>query len=357
MININDYGYNAFYEKQITTQEIESGFLPARVISVQKETYKVISSEGENNAKLKGSIFYQNSMYQTYPAVGDFVLIKSNQQGDDIIYRVLDRHSSFSRVNPSMRTQVSGASEQIIAANFDYVFIMLSLNYDFNIRRAERYLASAWQSGGTPVIILTKADLCSDYEAKAAQLSLAAPGVDIHVISAHTGFGMENLEMYFSTGKTLVFMGSSGIGKSSLVNALAKSELMKVNNIREDDSKGHHTTTYRQLFKLDNGILIIDTPGMRELGVWDIEEGIEEAFTDIEKLSSTCRFSDCTHKSEPGCAVKIALKLGTLSEERFKSYLKLKKEAAYSAKKAAALNLKKAPLKKTKEQKIYPIEL
>jgi ribosome biogenesis GTPase len=204
MININEYGYDAFYEKQISTEEKMNEFLPARVISVQKETYRVISSEGENNAKLKGSIFYQNSMYQTYPAVGDFVLIKSNKQGDDIIYRVLERRSSFSRVNPSLRTQVSGASEQIVAANFDYVFIMQSLNYDFNVRRTERYLASAWQSGGTPVIILTKADLCSDYEDKVSELSLAAPGVDIHVISAHTGFGMENLEKYFTLGRTLV---------------------------------------------------------------------------------------------------------------------------------------------------------
>lgn len=353
MINMKEYGYEAFYEKQITIEELEGGFLPARVISIQKETYRVISPEGENNAKLKGSIFYQNSAYQTYPAVGDFVLIRANKQGDDIIYRVLNRRSSFSRVNPSLRTQVSGASEQIVAANFDYVFIMLSLNYDFNIRRTERYLASAWQSGGIPVIVLTKADLCSDYEDKAAELSLVAPGVDIHVISAHTGFGMEHLKKYFGMDKTLVFMGSSGIGKSSLVNALAGKELMKVNDIREDDGKGHHTTTYRQLFRLDSGILIIDTPGMRELGVWDIEEGIEEAFTDIETLSADCRFSDCSHKSEPGCAVKLALKEGILSEARFKSYIKLKKEAAYSAKKAAALNLKKVPLQKTKNRKEY----
>lgn len=354
MINIKEYGFKEFYENQISKEELERGFIPARVISIQKETYRVISREGENNSKLKGSIFYQNSAYQTYPAVGDFVLIRANKQGDDIIYRVLERYSSFSRVNPSLRSQVTGAGEQIVASNFDYVFIMLSLNNDFNLRRAERYLATAWQSGGTPVFVLTKADLCSEYEDSVTALSVIAPGVDIHAVSAHTGFGMEQLEKYFSPGKTLVFLGSSGIGKSSLVNALAKAELMKVNTIREDDSKGQHTTTYRQLFKLDNGCLVIDTPGMRELGVWDVEEGLEEVFTDIEALSATCRFYDCSHKSEPGCAIKEALKKGTLSEERFKSYIKLKKEAAYSAQKAAALVLKKTPYQnKTKNRKGY----
>lgn len=354
MINIKEYGYDTFYDRQISNEELEKGFLPGRVISVQKETYRVISCEGENNAKLKGSIFYQNAALKTYPAVGDFVMLRTNKQGDDIIYRVLERRSSFSRVNPSLRTQVTGAGEQIVAANFDYVFIMLSLNYDFNIRRAERYLTAAWQSGGTPVIVLTKADLCTDYEDKVAALSAAAPGVDIHPISAYTGFGIAYLEKYFSPGKTLVFMGSSGIGKSSLVNALAGKELMKVNTIREEDSKGHHTTTYRQLFRLDNGILIIDTPGMRELGVWNVEEGIEETFTDIETLSTHCHFADCSHKTEPGCAVKSALRDGTLSEERFKSYIKLKKEAAYSAKKAAALNLKKIPMQnKMKKTRNY----
>ncbi|WMJ87377.1 ribosome small subunit-dependent GTPase A [Anaerocolumna sp. MB42-C2] len=340
MINLTDYGYNDIYERQITEEEKDAGLQPARVLSVQKETYRLISSAGENNAKLKGSIFYQDSKYQTYPAVGDFVLIKYNPMGDDIIYRVLERRTSFSRLNPTLRNNVTGASEQIVAANFDYVFIMASLNYDFNVRRMERYLTTAWQSGGTPVILLTKADLCEDYSDMVAEIEAVAPGMEIHVISTYTGFGMDTLNKYLKPAATLVFLGSSGIGKSSLVNALAGEELMKVNMIREDDSKGHHTTTYRQLFKLNNGVLIIDTPGMRELGIWAADEGIGETFADIEVLTSLCKFSDCSHNREPGCAIKAALEDGTLTPERYKSYIKLKKESQHSADKAAYLKAK-----------------
>lgn len=284
LINLNEYGFHDNFAKQINNEEKQDGLIPARVISVQKESYKIISEYGENNAKLKGSIFYQDSKYQTYPAVGDFVLIKPNSMGDDIIYRVFSRQSYFSRLNPTMRNNIVSASEQIVAANFDYVFIMASLNYDFNIRRLERYLAAAWQSGGTPVVLLTKADLCDEYEDKVNEVKEIAPGVDVLAISSLTGLGIEGLDHFLKPCKTLVFLGSSGIGKSSLVNALAKESLMKVNIIREEDSKGHHTTTYRQLFKLENGVLIIDTPGMRELGMWDVEEGLGETFSDIEEL-------------------------------------------------------------------------
>ncbi len=346
MINLTDYGYRNIFERQITEEEKLNGLIPARVISVQKETYQIISANGENNAKLKGSLFYQNSKYQTYPAVGDFVLIKPNEMGDDIIHRVLERRTCFSRLNPTFRANVTGAGEQIIAANFDYVFIMASLNFDFNVRRIERYLVTAWQSGGTPLIVLTKADLCEDYSDKVTAVESIAPGIDIHVISTCTGFGIKNLDKYLKPASTLVFLGSSGIGKSSLVNALAKEELMKVNTIREDDSKGLHTTTYRQLFKLDNGVLIIDTPGMRELGVWAVEEGLGETFSDIEQISSLCRFNDCSHTNEPGCAVRAALEDGTLTRDRWKSYVKLKKEMEYSSKKAAYLKAKTTFFKK-----------
>ena len=334
MINLKEYGFYDYFEKQINSKEKEEGLIPARVISVQKESYKIVSEYGENNAKLKGSNFYQDSKYQIYPAVGDFVLIKPNSMGDDIIYRVLNRQSYFSRLNPTLRNNIASASEQIVAANFDYVFIMASLNHDFNIRRLERYLAAAWQSGGTPVVLLTKADLYSNYEDMVYQVKEIAPAVEVLAISSLTGLGIEDLNQFLKPYKTLVFLGSSGIGKSSLVNALAKEQLMKVNIIREEDSKGHHTTTYRQLFKLENGVLIIDTPGMRELGMWDVEVGLGETFSDVEELTNQCRFHDCSHKAEPGCAVKEALENGTLTTERWKSYVKLLKESKYSAKKA-----------------------
>jgi ribosome biogenesis GTPase len=341
-LDLKSYGFNHKFQHQITTDEITAGLVPARVITVQKETYKIAAAHGEKYGKLKGSIFYQDTKYKVYPAVGDFVLVKPNETGDDIIYRVLERGSSFSRLNPTLRDTITRASEQIVAANFDYVFLMASLNYDFNVRRMERYLAAAWQSGGTPVIILTKADLCENYKDIITELEHIALGVDIVVISAHTGFGMEHLQKYMQPGTTLVFLGSSGIGKSSLVNALAGEELMKVNTIRENDSKGQHTTTYRQLFVLNSGVVIIDTPGMRELGMWDVEEGIETVFSDIEELFHNCRFRNCSHSGELGCAVQEAIDCGNLTKERWKSYQKLIKEANYSANKAAYLRSQKA---------------
>lgn len=353
MISLENYGYTDFFGNQITVKEKELGLIPARIISIQKETYRLVSACGENNGKLKGSVFYQDNELKTYPAVGDFVLIKANNQGEDIIYRVLERHSSFSRANPSLPTKISGASAQMVAANFDYVFVMTSLNHDFNLRRLERYLAAAWQSGGTPVIILTKADLCSDYEEKIALTEEIAPGIDIHAISCYTGLGLEALTHYLKPGKTLVFMGSSGIGKSSLVNSLAGKELMKVNIIREDDSRGHHTTTYRQLFMLESGALIIDTPGMRELGIWSADEGVSEVFSDIEELAVSCRFHDCKHKTEPGCAIKAALADGSLSSARYQSYLKLEREARFTAKKAALYEMRLQNNQKTNKKKDY----
>ena len=206
---------------------------------------------------LKTKEYYEGD--QLFPTTGDYVLIDYNPSGDSRIVETLPRKTFFSRRNPT-----PGRGEQAVAANFDYVFIMQSLNMDFNPKRLERYLTLGWQSGATPVILLTKADLVEDYWEYLTQVERVASGVNTHVVSAHTGYGLERLNAYLQPGKTVVFLGSSGVGKSSLVNALAEEEIMTVNGIREDDSKGRHTTTHRQLIRLKSGVIIIDTPGMRE---------------------------------------------------------------------------------------------
>lgn len=333
-IDIEKYGYNDFYKKQteLLGEEVKE-LIPARVTEVHREQYEIVTSFGENTARLKGSIFY-NGEDVIYPAIGDFVLVKKNDLGDDIIYKVLDRKSKFSRMD------TFNEKEQMVAANFDYVFIMTSLNHDFNVKRIERYLAIAWQSGASPVIVLTKKDLCSDFTYYTDMLSSVAIGVPVILISSKTGEGLEELNEFIKPCKTIVFLGSSGIGKSSLVNAIAGEEIMKVNNIREDDSKGRHTTTHRELVMLKNGTMIIDTPGMRELGIWNAKEGLSTTYEDIEALIKDCRFNNCTHKSEPGCKIREALSDGTLSEERWNNYNKLLKEERFAEYKERKKNKK-----------------
>lgn len=326
MINIiENFGYNDFYRiQEATLNSQEKGLIPGRVIEVQREQYKIITNEGERAAKLKGSLFYNEAVVSTYPAVGDFVLVKHNPLGEDIIHYVLERKSKFSRLDSFNEI------EQVVATNFDYVFIMTSLNNDFNVRRIERYLASAWESGAIPVILLTKADLCSDYSEYVEKIEEIAFGVTIVPISSVTGEGVEKLHEFIKPGKSIVFLGSSGVGKSSLVNAISGEEVMKVSDIREDDSKGRHTTTHRQLIMLDGGTMIIDTPGMRELGMWNASEGLDTTFSDIEELAEKCRFNDCSHSGEPGCAIQAALEDGALKQARWESYIKLRKEIRYA---------------------------
>ena len=311
-MNINDYGTVPNFDNLPG--------IPARVTAVHKERYEIVCEHGLAHARLKTKEYYVDT--QVFPTAGDFVMITYIENGDSQIIAILPRRTLFSRREPGPIPR-----DQAVAANFDYVFIMQSLNMDFNPKRLERYLTLAWQSGATPVILLTKADLVEDYWAYLTQVERVAAGVNTHVVSAHTGYGLNRLNTYLQPGKTVVFLGSSGVGKSSLVNALACDEIMTVNGIREDDSKGHHTTTHRQLIRLKSGVMIIDTPGMRELGMWDISEGLADAFADVEQFIGRCRFSDCKHLYEPGCAIQDALAFGKLDPERWASYQKLKGEA------------------------------
>ena len=302
--------------------------LPARITAVHRDRFALVSEEGEGFGRLKTKEYYTAG--ELFPTVGDFVLIRPVPGGDSQILRTLARKSFFARHDPD-----PNAGEQAVAANFDVVFLLQSLNRDFNPRRLERYLTLAWQSGASPAVVLTKADLAGD-RARAVRLAEeTAVGVPVFTVSAKTGEGLGAVSDLLRPGVTAVFLGSSGVGKSSLVNALAGEELMTTGSIREDDDRGRHTTTHRQLLLLPNGAMVIDTPGMRALGMWDVSTGLGETFADVEALLGQCRFRDCRHGSEPGCAVRAALESGALSPDRWESYRSLQREAQYSEEQSA----------------------
>ncbi|HZW49068.1 MAG TPA: ribosome small subunit-dependent GTPase A [Bacillota bacterium] len=320
MIDLSIYGFND--RKYPGSME---GTIPARIMATHRERYNILCEKGEASAQLKASVYYIDYTDEPYPTVGDFVLIRYNPLGESQIMKTLPRTSYFTRKDPDV-----GRGEQAVAANFDYVFLFTSLNEDFNIKRLERYLAVARQSGAEPVIILTKADLTENFTAILHQTEQVAMGTKILIVSAKSGYGMKEAEAYLQPGKTIVCLGSSGVGKSSLINELAGVEIMKVNTIREEDDKGRHTTTHRQLVLLSSGAMIIDTPGMRELGLWSADAGLDEAFADVEVYLGQCKFSDCTHQNEPDCAVRAALNRGDLSLDRWQRYLRLKEEVTYN---------------------------
>jgi len=333
-LNLIDYGFIPSMLYSLNTPQDEVSGIPARVTAVYKERYELICESGQAFGRLKTGVYYAKGR-ESFPTTGDFVMISFNQSGDSQIIKTLPRKSFFSRRDPA-----PGRGEQAVAANFDYVFIMQSLNFDFNPKRMERYITLAWQSGAMPVLILTKADLVEDFTEQMRAAEKVASGIGIYAVSAMSGVGIDALTDYLKPRKTIVFLGSSGVGKSSLVNALAGSDIMAVNEIREDDSKGRHTTTHRQLIMLDSGVMIIDTPGMRELGMWDVSQGLGEAFGDVEQYFGKCKFKDCRHQTEPDCAVKAAIENGELPPDRWNSYLNLKREAKFSDDKGAYLRQK-----------------
>ncbi len=316
------------------------GYTVCRISIQEKGQYLIIGPEGEQWAKVSGKFRHEAETASDYPAVGDYAAVDLVRDGMSVIHAILPRKSVFIR-----KAAGTGNTEQVVAANIDTVFLCMALNNDFNIRRMERYLTAAWDSGATPIILLTKTDLCDDIEDKIMQIESVAPGVDIITTSSMEEDGIKQVEPYLIKGKTLAFVGSSGVGKSTLINRLLGEERLETNGLRNDD-RGRHTTTHREMIFLPGGAVVIDTPGMRELGMWAAETGLSVSFADIEALAEKCRFRDCTHTSEPGCAVRKAIESGELSEERLLSYKKLEAENSYSEDTQSYLASKEEKFKK-----------
>lgn len=313
--------------------------LRARVISQEKGMYKIQSDAEVKSAAVSGKYRYAAQTVSDYPAVGDYVIAEwPEDDSSAVITELYPRKSCFIR-----KAAGTGKQEQIVAANIDTAFICMSLNNNFNIRRLERYLSITYDSGATPVVVLTKSDLCNDVESKIAQVQNAALGVDVLAVSSLAG-SYDAVAKFILPGKTVAFIGSSGVGKSTLIKKLTGRDDIATQEIGNDD-KGRHTTTHRELITLPNGAFVIDTPGMRELGMWDSGDGIDTAFADIEELSHGCKYADCTHTAEPGCAVLQALEDGTLDAARLESYRKLKTENDYAADNSRYLEAKRTKFK------------
>ncbi len=329
-MNIDEYGWNDFFENQWKEKDT-AGMIAGRVVADFGQMLRVVTNDGE--ISVGRPVRKLDNADQI--AVGDWIALERLPGDDKCISFVLTRKTKFSRAAAGIEVK-----EQIVAANADTVFLIQSLNKDFNMRRLERYMIAAWDSGAAPAVVLTKADCCENVADKMSMVYNTAPGVEVHAVSAVTGLGMEDIGRYFRKGKTVALLGSSGVGKSTLVNTLAGEELLKTQSIRNDDSRGRHTTTHRELVLLPGGGLILDTPGMRTLSLWEADTGMDMMFGDVEELTALCRFHDCSHQREPGCAVIEALKDGRLEQKRWESWQKLQRELAHlEAKKEGKLRL------------------
>ncbi len=313
-ITLHDLGWDDGFAAAFESFEGD-GLVPARVAAQHRGGYDVLTEVGERRVRLTGRLRHEAASAAELPAVGDWVALR-----DETIHAVLPRRSAFSR-----KAAWAPTEEQVLAANLDAIFILSALDGDLSLRRLERYLTLAWESGATPVLVLTKADLCEDVGAALLEVEQVGLGVAVHAVSNVTGVGLEELAQYLGPARTVALLGSSGVGKSTLANRLAGEELQVTHEIAED-GRGRHTTSSRQLIRLPGGALLVDTPGLREVQLWDADEGIQEAFTDVDELAAQCRFNDCSHTREPGCAVQAAIAEERLSLERLESYRQLQRE-------------------------------
>lgn len=322
-VDLDGYGWDPAWHEAFV-EHATLGFVPGRVVSQAREQVDAITMTGPMSAIMQRGFRRAAAAAGAYPTVGDWLALEPFADGSGAAVReVLPRRSAFARGRSDGSGQVG---RQVVAANVDTVFIVVALTRDYNLRRTERYLTLAWSSGADPVVVLNKADLADDPAGRRDEVAALASGADVHAVSALTGEGMDALDPYLSAARTVCLLGSSGVGKSTITNALLGEGRQRVRAVREDDHRGRHTTTGRELFVLPSGGLLIDTPGMRSIGLWESDDGLETTFADIDALAQSCRFSDCTHRAEPGCAVIAAIEAGELDAERLSSQRKLERE-------------------------------
>ncbi len=301
------------------------GCEPARVIAQHRDAWRVLVHDGELTADLAGRLAHRSAGADDLPAVGDWVAVHARRvESRATIRHVLPRRTALVRKQPDRLM-----AAQVLVANVDHVLLVSALDRGVGARRIERFLAVIWESGAQPVVVLTKSDLCADVDAALAEASAAAVGAPVHAVSAVTGAGVEELRPYLASGATAALLGPSGAGKSTLVNRLVGDEVLAVGSVRDEDQRGRHTTTHRQLVVVPGGGCLVDTPGLREMALWDAGAGVEETFSDVEELAQACRFRDCRHDAEPGCAVQAAVESGALDAGRLDNFRRLRRELAY----------------------------